>query len=131
MGSILLIAPLVVLPGFHMNKKKLIDAVENMSIQAHRSQEEQFFIRMVRQVWQIDYSVPPSEVWLNLTKKNQDYLSVFLNLDDGDEKEEKWLVDNWNENVEALIHKSAESGWKVKIVDTFDELNQLRLKNQK
>jgi len=66
-----------------------------------------------------------------LTKKNQDYLSVFLNLDDGDEKEEKWLVDNWNENVEALIHKSAESGWKVKIVDTFDELNQLRLKNQK
>jgi hypothetical protein len=40
--GLLLIAPLVVLPGFHMNKKKLIDAVENMSIQAHHSQEEQF-----------------------------------------------------------------------------------------
>jgi hypothetical protein len=114
-----------------MNKKKLVDAVENMSIQAHRSQEEQFFIRMVRQVWQIDYSVPPSEIWLNLIIKNQDYFPVFMNLDDGDEKEEKWLLDNWNENVEALIQKSAESSWKPKIVDTFDELNQLRLKNQK
>jgi hypothetical protein len=54
-----------------------------------------------------------------------------MNLDDGDEKEEKWLIDNWNKNVEALIQKSAESSWKIKIVDTFDELNQLRLKNQK
>ena len=37
--------------------------------------------------------------------------------DDGDEKEEKWLADNWNENVEVLIQKSAESAGKIKIVD--------------
>lgn len=100
-------------------------------MQAHRSKEEQFFIRMVRQVWQIDYSVSLSDIWLNLTTKNQEYFHVFLNLDDGDEKEENWLLDNLHENVEALIQKSTESSWKIKVVDTFDELNQLRLKHQK
>lgn len=63
-------------------------------MQPYRSAEEQFFIRMLRQVWQIDWSVPPSTIWLNLINRNQDYFLSFMDLDDGDEKEEKWLLDN-------------------------------------
>ncbi|CAD0228676.1 hypothetical protein [Planktothrix agardhii] len=66
-----------------MSKKKLIDAVEKLSMEAHRSSEEQFFIRMLKQVWQIDSSVPPSEVWRNLMARNQDYFFGFMELDDG------------------------------------------------
>lgn len=111
-----------------MNKKKLINALENLSIQAHRSSEEQFFIRMLTQVWQIDWSVPPSAVWDNLMSRNQDYFLSFMELDDEDEREEKWLLDAMDENVKALIQKSTDGAWKVKLVATIDELNQLRLK---
>lgn len=114
-----------------MNKKKLIDALENLSTQAHRSDEEQFFIRMLRQIWQIDWSVPPSAVWRNLISRNQEYFLGFMELDDGDEKEEKWLLDSMDENVKAFIQKSNDGAWKVKLVETMDELNQLRLKMQK
>lgn len=111
-----------------MNKKKLVSALEAMSTQAHRSEEEQFFIRMLRQVWQIDCSVAPSEVWRNLLKQNEDYFSGFMDLDEGDDREEKWLLDSWSRSIEALIQKKTEANWKLKIVDTIDELNQLRLK---
>ncbi len=88
---------MIIFGDFIMNKKKLIDAVENISGQAHRSSEEQFFIRMLRQVWQIDWSVPPAEVWRNLINRNQDYFLSFMELDDGDEIEEKWLLDNMDQ----------------------------------
>ena len=114
-----------------MNKKKLIDAVENLSNQASRSPEEQFFIRMLKQVWQIDWSVAPSDVWRNLMARNQDYFFGFMELDDGDDKEEDWLIASLDKMVEAFIHKSTDSKWKSKIVDTIDELNQLRFKMQK
>ena len=113
---------------FIMNKKKLIDAVENLSNQASRSPEEQFFIRMLKQVWQIDWSVAPSDVWRNLMARNQDYFFGFMELDDGDDKEENWLIASLDKMVEAFIQKSTDSKWKSKIVDTIDELNQLRFK---
>lgn len=114
-----------------MNKKKLIDAVEKLSKEAHRSDEEQFFIRMLKQVWEIDWSVPPSDVWRNLIVRNQEYFLGFMELDDGDEREENWLLASLDTIVESLIQKNDDSKWKTKIIDTIDELNQLRLKTQK
>lgn len=114
-----------------MNKKKLNDALETLSMQASRSPEEQFFLRMLRQVWQIDYSVAPSDIWRNLINQNQEYFRSFMELDDGDEKEEKWLLDNMDEKVKAFIQKTKDSAWKVHFVSLIDELNQLRLKLQK
>lgn len=100
-------------------------------MQAHRTPEEQFFIRMLRQIWQIDWSVSPSAVWRNLRSRNKDYFLGFMELDDGDEKEEEWLLDSMDENIKAFIQKSNDGAWKVKLVETIDELNQLRLKLQK
>ncbi len=80
-----------------MNKKKLIDTLDTLSMQVNRSPEEQFFIKIVRQVWQIDWSVFPSDIWCNLINQNQEYFISFMELDDGDEKEEKWLLDNMDE----------------------------------
>lgn len=111
-----------------MDKKKLVDAVEEMSIQAHRSQEEQFFIRMVKQVWQIDWSVSPSDVLRNLVERNQAYFSGFMALDNGDEREENWLLDALNQNIELLTQKRTDINSTNKLVDTIDELNQLRFK---
>ena len=109
----------------------MIDAVENLSMQAHRSSEEQFFIRMLKQVWEIDLSIAPSDVWRNLMARNQDYFFSFMELDDGDEREESWLLSSFDAIVESLIHKSNDSKWKIRIVETIDELNQLRFKLQK
>lgn len=114
-----------------MNKKKLVDALESLSKQPNRSLEEQFFIRMLRQIWQIDWSVSPSDVWLNLMNRNQDYFFDFMKLDEGDEKEENWLIESLDTKVEALIQKGNDNQWKIKFVETLDELNQLRLKMQK
>ena len=114
-----------------MSKTKLVDAVEKMSMQAHRTPEEQFFLRMLRQVWQIDCAVAPSDIWLNLTQRNQGYFSGFMELDDGDDKEEDWLLGSLDKMIDAFIQKSADSQWKVKLVETIDELNQIRFKIQK
>lgn len=54
-----------------------------------------------------------------------------MELDDGDEKEENWLLGSLDKMVEAFIEKSTDSQWKSKFVETIDELNQLQLKNQK
>jgi hypothetical protein len=114
-----------------MNKKKLIDALENLSKQPNRGPEEQFFIRILRQVWRIDWSVAPPDIWRNLMSQNQDYFLSFMELDDGDETEEKWLLDNMDEQLKAFIEKSNDAAWKVKFVAILDELNQLPLKIQK
>jgi hypothetical protein len=63
--------------------------------------------------------------------QNQDYFFSFMELDDGDEKEEKWLLDNMDEQIKIFIQKSNEAAWKVKFVATLDELNQLHLKLSK
>lgn len=114
-----------------MKKTKLVDAVEKLSKEPHRSLEEQFFIRMLKQIWQIDSSVPPSDVWRNLIARNKDYFFGFMELDDGDEKEEDWLLGSLDMMVESFIEKNTDSTWKVKVVEIIDELNQLRLKIQK
>jgi hypothetical protein len=54
-----------------------------------------------------------------------------MELDDGDEREENWLLASLDAIVESLIQKNDDSKWKTKIVNTIDELNQLRLKTQK
>jgi hypothetical protein len=109
-----------------MNKNKLNDALEKLSMQLHRSPEEQFFIRMLRQVWQIDASVPPSDVWRNIIARNQAYFGEFMDLDDGDEKEEAWLLNMMDEKVEAFIRNNSDPAWRTKIITMIDELNHLR-----
>ena len=47
------------------------------------------------------------------------------------EREENWLLASLDAIVESLIQKNDDSKWKTKIVNTIDELNQLRLKTQK
>ena len=109
-----------------MEKERLTAALESEVNRGDRTLEEQVFIRLLKQVWQIDWTVAPYDVWVNMMNWNVPYFLRFMEIDEGDEREEERLIREWIGVRLALRKKDMGGGWKDRILTLIDDMNQLR-----
>lgn len=108
-----------------MNKQSLISALEEALNTGDRTDEEKIFIKLLQQVWEIDWTVAPYDVWTHMIECDVPYFLRFMAMDEGDEEVEDQLVQEWIASRLALRSKTGKD-WKRRIVDLIDEMNQVR-----
>lgn len=111
-----------------MNKGKL-DAALQAAIAKHAVPEQKIFLQLLRQVWQIDWTVAPYDVWGHYITYDVPYFLRFMQMDVGDEAEEKQLIIDWISSRYEMKKKG--SGWQSEVVALMDEANQIRVEARK
>jgi len=109
-----------------MNVDKLVAALQAEVKKSGRSPEGQVFISLLKQVWEIDWAVAPSDVWHATDALDIPYFLAFMDMDVGDEAEEKQLLMNWMNVAFANFGRSSSSGRKDHIIDLLQEMIRLR-----
>ncbi|OCR00005.1 hypothetical protein BCD67_02570 [Oscillatoriales cyanobacterium USR001] len=106
-----------------MNKKKLDEEMEKLIGETQRP-EIVMFLKLLRQVWQIDWTVAPYDVWTHFIEWDIPYFRRFMTLDEGDEDEEMELLQEWITS-RAKGAKDQKS-WQGQVVELIERVNNVR-----
>ncbi len=111
-----------------MDKDQLRAAIQTAMNKGDRTAEETVFLRLLQQVWQIDWTIPPYDIWTHMVEWDVPYFRRFMLLDEGDEAEEEQIIRDWTETRLSLGNRDRVSARdsKKRIVDLIQEVNQLR-----
>lgn len=115
-----------------MDKSNLVAALEAEVSKGGRPPEAIIFIRLLKQVWEIDWTVAPYDVWCHMIEWDIPYFLRFMKMDVGDEAEENQLIMDWILARMQLRGKETNSGqWKEQVLALIDDMNQLRARVRK
>ena len=109
-----------------MDKAKLAAALEEKVTQKGSDTVEGIFVRLLKQVWQIDWTVAPYDVWTHMVSWDLPYFLRFMQMDVGDEAEEDKLILDWVSTRLKQRKGDTAGDWKKNVVALIDEMNQLR-----
>lgn len=110
-----------------MDTNKLIADLDQ-AIAKDRPPEEKIFLRLLREVWQIDSTIPPYEIWSRMIDFDLPYFLRFMSMDDEDENQEHQLMNDWIRSRSALQRLTImSSGLKMRMTVLMDEVNRLRV----
>ena len=103
-----------------MNKDALIAALD--ALIAKKQGAEKIIVQLTKQVWQIDWTVAPFDIVGHYLAFDIPYFYRFMQMDIGDEAEEKEILVNWIETRNAVTKEA-----KAKIPALIEEINQIKL----
>jgi hypothetical protein len=106
-----------------MDKKRLDGEMIKLIEEAEKP-ETIIFLKLLRQVWQVDWTVAPYDVWAHFMEWDIPYFRRFMSLDEGDEDEEMELLQQWISS-RAKAGKD-QKGWKGQIIELIERVNNLR-----
>mgnify|MGYP001138402426 CR=1 FL=1 len=104
-----------------MNKQALVDGLMAKAAE-DRPEAVKIFLRLLKQVWEIDWTVAAYDVMSHFLAFDIPYFYRFMALDQGDEAEENQLIIDW---VNARLKIKSEM--KSDFIAVIDEVNQLRV----
>ncbi len=111
-----------------MDKNGLGEGLMTLASQ-DRPLSEQIFLKLLRQVWQIDWTVAAYDVWGHYIEYDVPYFLRFMKADLGDEAEEKQLLIDW---IGSRLELRNEKGsGHERLIDLIEEVNQLRASTRK
>ncbi|MEB3360000.1 MAG: hypothetical protein VKK04_24955 [Synechococcales bacterium] len=103
-----------------MDKQALTNGLATM-IEEERPNEIKIFLRLLKEVWEIDWTVAAYDVMSHFLEFDIPYFYRFMALDQGDEASEQQLIMDWVSARMALRNMDRE-----KMIAAIDEVNQLR-----
>lgn len=110
-----------------MDTNKLIADLDR-AIAKDRPPEKKIFLRLLREVWQIDSTIPPYEIWSRMIDFDLPYFLRFMSMDDEDENQEHQLITDWIRMRSALQRLTImSSGLRMRMTVLMDEVNRLRV----
>ena len=112
-----------------MNKDALSEGLLALASQ-DRPPSEKIFLQLLRQVWQIDWTVAAYDVWGHYIEYDVPYFLRFMKADVGDEAEEKQLLLDWIGSRLELRNEGQGSG-RSRLIALIEEVNQLRASTRK
>jgi len=105
-----------------MDKQALTNGLEAM-IAEDRPEPVKIFLRLLKQTWEIDWTVAAYDVMSHFLAFDIPYFYLFMQRDTGDEAAETELFQDW---IEARVKLNADN--KQTLIEVIDEVNQLRNK---
>jgi len=109
-----------------METSKLVTALDQ-AIAQNRPLEEKIFLRLLREVWQVDWTVAPYDVWTHMIEWDVPYFLRFMAVDEGDEADEEALIKDWVNSRMELRKKTTGPDWKRRVLTIIEEANRLRV----
>lgn len=109
-----------------MDRQKLIEELE--AAIGDRPEEEKIFIKLLQQVWEVDWTVAPYDVWTHMIEWDIPYFLRFMGMDEGDEEAEEKLIQDWVASRVTLRKQSTGQGWRQRVSALIDEVNHVRVR---
>ena len=103
-----------------MNKAALDSAL--VALIGKKEGAEKIIVQLTRQVWQIDYTVAVYDIVSHYLAFDFPYFYRFMQLDIGDEAEEKQILIDWLESRDKVTKET-----KQKLPALLEELNEIRV----
>ncbi|MEM7761175.1 MAG: hypothetical protein AAF298_24050 [Cyanobacteria bacterium P01_A01_bin.40] len=103
-----------------MNKDALVSELDKLISQKQGS--EKIIAQLVKQVWQIDWTVAVFDIVSHYLAFDIPYFYRFMSMDVGDEAEERQILVDWVNSRDSLNKDS-----KAILIPLIEDLNQLRL----
>lgn len=113
-----------------MNKDQLSEGLLALANQ-DRPRSHQIFLQLLRQVWQIDWTVAAYDVWGHYIEYDVPYFLRFMKADVGDEAEEKQLLLDWIGSRLDLRNEARGGSGHDLLIRLIEEVNQLRASTRK
>ncbi|MEB3341122.1 hypothetical protein [Okeania sp.] len=104
-----------------MNKESLLQDLNAAIVKYKDNPVARVFFSLTKQIWQIDWTVPPFDILTHYLEFNIPYFVRFMSVDKDDEAEEKQLLIDWLQTKSALDKEG-----KTRLPQLVDELNDLR-----
>ena len=107
-----------------MDKNALIAGLDKLSSKKEGS--EKIVVQLTKQVWEIDWTVAVFDIVSHYLTFDIPYFYRFMQMDTGDEAEEKQLLHDWIDSRYAVTKEV-----KAALPALVEELNQLRVSVRK
>jgi len=108
-----------------MNKAKLDDGLLTL-ISEQPTPEAKVFLQLLREVWQIDWTIAPYDIYMHFWDMDITYFRRYQLIDEGDEAQENQLIFDWV----ALNLQQKDPMDSHELIKLFDQLNSLRVQAQ-
>ena len=109
-----------------METQQLSTALQSAINAGDRPDEHKIFMKLLRQVWQIDWTVAPYDVWTRYVEWDVPYFLRFMSMDVGDEAEEDQLLQDWIASRTQMKRKETGSDWRQGVMNLITEMCELR-----
>lgn len=110
-----------------MDKQRLSEGIQSLIDKGNYTTEETVFLRLLKQVWQIDWTIAPWDVWTHMMEWDVPYFRRFMIMDDGDEAEEEKIIRDCTEaRLLGAKEKSSPREVKRRIIELIQEVNVMR-----
>ena len=109
-----------------MDTQQLVAAIETEIEKEGRLPEEKIFLKLLKVVWQVNWTVAPYDVYFHMLEWNVRYFLSFMEVDEKHEYKEEQLIEDWMALKVQLRNKSAESGWRERVT-LINDVNNLRM----
>ena len=90
------------------------------------STEEKLYFRLLREVWEVDESVPPSFVWQHVSAGDVAFFEQFMGLDEGDDHAEAALLAAFREHLPTLRRINSSIAGRHRIGALIHKANLIR-----
>ncbi len=110
-----------------MDRQKLVAAIEAEIQKEGRLPDEKIFLKLLKEVWQVDWTVAPYDVWTRMIEWDVPYFLRFMGMDEGDEEAEEQLIQDWIASRAQLRATTTGSDWRQRVATLIDNANHLRL----
>lgn len=109
-----------------MDTKSLAAAIEAEIEKEGRLPEEKIFLKLLKEVWQVDWTVAPYDVWTHMIEWDIPYFFRFMVVDEGDDEVEKKLIQDWMASRPQLEAQNTGSERIQRIIALINDVNHLR-----
>jgi hypothetical protein len=108
-----------------MDTLKLVATIESEIKKEGRFPEEKIFLKLLKKVWQVDWTIPPSDVWFHMIQGDTDYFRRFMGAYEEHEEAEEQLIREWEE-LRTQLPPSIRTGGKKRFFTLITDINNWR-----
>ncbi|VXD25713.1 conserved hypothetical protein [Planktothrix serta PCC 8927] len=106
-----------------MDTSRLVAALDGL-ISQNRPREEKVFLGLLKQVWRVDWTVAPYDVWTHMIEGDVPYFARVMMFDQGDEGEEEMLK---RDMMIMHLNPGTRYDWRPRMMGLINEVNCLRI----
>ncbi|MEG4808459.1 hypothetical protein QUA82_12510 [Microcoleus sp. F8-D3] len=110
-----------------MDTQKLVAAIEAEIDKEGRLPDEKIFFKLLKEVWQVDWTVAPYDVWTHMIEFDIPYFFRFMAVDEGDEETEQQLIQDWIASRSQLRASNTGSDSRQRAITLIEDANRLRV----
>ncbi|MEG4444735.1 hypothetical protein QUB47_22320 [Microcoleus sp. AT9_B5] len=110
-----------------MDTQKLVAAIDAEIEKEGRLPDEKIFLKLLKEVWQVDWTVAPYDVWTHMIEWDIPYFLRFMGMDQGDEGAEDQLIQDWIASRAQLRATTTGSDSRQRIITLINDANRLRV----